>query len=125
MNNTFVGVHYLFQVDVLTGHMGEHSVFVEGLIVCVSLFFRLVVGEIGGNPNTTAEIAPIGDERHFLLVRGIEKPERLIDFFLILVGKKLINSNVFLSLAEVGCFAELLSLSCTSSDARYMSPLFY
>src|SRR5690606_32976912 len=123
MDNTFIGVDHLLQVNILTGYMGKGSIFVKTFIKCVSFCFRPFKRKIGGNPNAPAEITSVRDKQHFLVIVRLKKLEGLLNLFLMLVRKKLVYRNVLISLAKMRRFAKLFTGTCASCDACDMHRL--
>src|SRR5690554_6909503 len=102
MEDAFVGVDHLFQVNILIGTQGEGGIAIERAIKVVRLIQAALVRKISGDPDPPAEISTIGSKQDMLIEIGVQLFEGLVDFFKVLMVEKLVYRYVLISLAKVG-----------------------
>ena len=101
MQKTFVGVHYLFQVDVLFYDMHERVfgviffVHTDYFIQCNFSFYY------DGSKNTTCEITAVRDKVNIRIKTVLQLLQRLLDFGYMLVLECLVNTHVVVAPTEV------------------------
>ena len=94
VNQAFVGVHHIFEVDFLVGHESERVRSVIFLVSALHIFQLGIAAQVERGEDAAREATTHRNEVEFAIKTWLEQRERLADFEQMLMLERLVDAHI-------------------------------